>query len=83
MILIKSLKKSFGSVLILQILLNKRELLINDGNFTPYLGGFAPLFNGTFLVVIGATQGQSLSAINKKIRAEYKDVMIANWKVNN
>ena len=43
--------------------------------------GFAPVFNGTFLVVLGATQGNSMDQINSKIKAEYVDVMLANWKV--
>ena len=43
--------------------------------------GFAPLFNGTFLLVLGTVQGHSIAQVNQKIKAEYLDVMMANWKV--
>ena len=44
---------------------------------------FAPVFNGSFLTVIGLLQGKSLGNINEKLKKEYKDVMLTNWKVRN
>ena len=43
--------------------------------------GFAPLFNGTFLIILGTAQGHTMAELNQKLRAEYVDVMLANWKV--
>ncbi len=42
---------------------------------------FAPLFNGLFISVLGAMQGKTVPQVGEKLKREYKDVIITNWKL--
>lgn len=41
----------------------------------------SPLFLATFISVIGALQGENIEGIQKKLKREYKDVLITNYYV--
>lgn len=42
---------------------------------------FAPIFLATLIGTIGAMQGRNLTEIKKKLRTEYKDILITNYYV--
>lgn len=44
-------------------------------------GIFAPCFLGSFLTVLGVTQGNSPQKIKEEIKNNYVDIILTNWTV--
>lgn len=44
---------------------------------------FAPIFTAVLLVTIGICQGKSTEKLKNKIRDEYSDILMNNYKVMN
>lgn len=43
--------------------------------------GCSPVFLATFISVVGAFQGENVDGIQRKLKAEYTDILLANYKV--
>lgn len=43
---------------------------------------FAPVFTGLVVSLVGATQGNDLEGIKKKLENEYGDILINHYKVS-